>query len=90
MKDHGNFGFDEHADHNMHFGVREHAMGSIANGMSLHGGIIPYTGTFLVFYDYMRPPVRMAALMRIRVIFIFTHDSVGLGKTARHTNRLNS
>ena len=55
-------------------------MGSIANGMSLHGGIIPYTGTFLVFYDYMRPPVRMAALMRIRVIFIFTHDSVGLGE----------
>jgi transketolase len=80
LKDHGNFGFDERADHNMHFGVREHAMGSVANGMSLHGGIIPYTGTFLVFYDYMRPPVRMAAIMGIRVIFIFTHDSVGLGE----------
>jgi len=80
LKDHGNFGFEECVDHNRHFGVREHAMGSIANGMSLHGGIIPYTGTFLVFYDYMRPPVRMAALMGIRVIYIFTHDSVGLGE----------
>jgi len=80
LKDHGDFGFDEHADHNMHFGVREHAMGAIANGMSLHGGIIPYTGTFLVFYDYMRPPIRMAALMGIRVIYIFTHDSIGLGE----------
>ena len=80
LKDHGYYGFDEHVDHNMHFGVREHAMGSIANGMSLHGGIIPYTGTFLIFYDYMRPPVRLAALMGIRVIFIFTHDSVGMGE----------
>jgi transketolase len=80
LKDHGNFGFDERADHNLHFGVREHAMGAVANGMSLHGGIIPYTGTFLVFYDYMRPPVRIAAIMGIRVIFIFTHDSVGLGE----------
>jgi transketolase len=64
----------------MHFGVREHAMGAIANGMALHGGIIPYTGTFLIFYDYMRPPVRLAALMGIRVIYIFTHDSIGLGE----------
>ena len=80
LRDHGNFGFKERVDNNMHFGVREHAMGSIANGMSLHGGIIPYTGTFLVFYDYMRPPVRMAALMGIRVIYIFTHDSVGMGE----------
>jgi transketolase len=55
-------------------------MGAIANGMSLHGGLIPYTGTFLIFYDYMRPPVRLAAMMGIRVIFIFTHDSVGLGE----------
>ncbi len=80
LKDYGCFGFDNPVDHNMHFGVREHAMGAIANGMSLHGGIIPYTGTFLIFYDYMRPPVRLAALMGIRVIFIFTHDSVGLGE----------
>jgi len=55
-------------------------MGAIANGMSLHGGVIPYTGTFLVFYDYMRPPVRLAALMGIRVIYIFTHDSIGMGE----------
>ena len=80
LKDHGHYGFEEYCGHNMHFGVREHAMGAIANGMSLHGGIIPYTGTFLVFYDYMRPPVRLAALMGIRVIFIFTHDSVGMGE----------
>ncbi len=80
LKDHGHYGFDEYCGHNMHFGVREHAMGAIANGMSLHGGIIPYTGTFLIFYDYMRPPIRLAALMGIRVIYIFTHDSVGLGE----------
>ena len=65
---------------NLHFGVREHAMGALANGMALHGGIIPYTATFMVFYDYMRPPVRLAALMHQRVIFIFTHDSIGLGE----------
>ena len=80
LKDHGHYGFEEYCGHNMHFGVREHAMGAIANGMALHGGIIPYTGTFLIFYDYMRPPVRLAALMGIRVIYIFTHDSVGLGE----------
>ncbi len=80
LKDCGYYGFDEYSGHNMHFGVREHAMGAIANGMALHGGIIPYTATFLVFYDYMRPPVRLAALMGIRVIYIFTHDSIGLGE----------
>ncbi len=80
LKDHGHYGFEEHCDHNIHFGVREHAMGAIANGMSLHGGTIPYTGTFLIFYDYMRPPVRLAAMMGIRVIYIFTHDSIGLGE----------
>lgn len=80
LKDHGHYGFEEYSAHNIHFGVREHAMGAIANGMSLHGGLIPYTGTFLIFYDYMRPPVRLAAMMGIRVIFIFTHDSVGLGE----------
>jgi len=80
LKDHGHYGFDECCGHNMHFGVREHAMGAIANGMSLHGGLIPYTGTFLIFYDYMRPPVRLAALMGIRVVFIYTHDSIGLGE----------
>jgi transketolase len=80
LKDRGHYRFEDYSGHNMHFGVREHAMGAIANGMSLHGGVIPYTGTFLIFYDYMRPPVRLAALMGIRVIFIFTHDSVGLGQ----------
>ncbi len=80
LKDHGNYGFQEYSGHNMHFGVREHAMGAIASGMALHAGIIPYTGTFLIFYDYMRPPVRLAAMMGIRVIYIFTHDSIGLGQ----------
>jgi transketolase len=65
---------------NFRFGVREHAMGSIGNGMALHGGLRPYTGTFLIFSDYMRPAVRLAALMRLPVIFIFTHDSIGLGE----------
>jgi len=65
---------------NLRFGVREHAMASILNGMSLHGGIIPYAGTFLVFSDYMRPAIRLAALMGIKVIYIFTHDSIGLGE----------
>ncbi len=65
---------------NIHFGVREHAMGSIAVGMALHRGVIPYTATFLVFADYERPAIRMAALSRQRVIFIFTHDSIGVGE----------
>ncbi len=65
---------------NIHFGVREHAMGAIANGMALHGGIIPYTATFAVFADYMRPPIRLAALMGIRVVYVFTHDSIALGE----------
>ncbi|MBI2831212.1 MAG: transketolase [Chloroflexi bacterium] len=76
----GDFQSGSYCGHNMHFGVREHSMGAIANGMALHGGIIPYTATFLIFYDYMRPPVRLAALMGIRVIYIFTHDSIGLGE----------
>ena len=80
LKDHGHYGFEEYCGHNMHFGVREHAMGAIANGMALHGGAIPYTATFLIFSDYMRPPIRLAALMRQRVIYIFTHDSIGLGE----------
>ncbi|WP_322510885.1 transketolase [Chloroflexus sp.] len=65
---------------NLHFGVREHAMGAILNGMALHGGIIPYGGTFLVFSDYMRPAIRLAALMGLRVIYVFTHDSIGVGE----------
>jgi transketolase len=65
---------------NVHFGIREHAMGAILNGMALHGGFIPYGGTFLVFADYMRPAIRLAALMGVHVIYVFTHDSIGLGE----------
>ncbi|WP_448584193.1 transketolase [Thermocrinis sp.] len=65
---------------NLHFGVREHAMGTILNGMAYHGGILPYGGTFLVFSDYMRPSIRMASLSKLQVIYIFTHDSIGLGE----------
>ena len=65
---------------NVHFGVREHAMGSITTGMALHGGLTPYTATFLVFSDYMRPPIRLAALSKCSAIYIFTHDSIGLGE----------
>ena len=64
----------------VHFGVREHAMGAILNGLALHGGLRPYGGTFLIFSDYMRSPIRMAALMQLPVIFVFTHDSIGLGE----------
>jgi transketolase len=71
---------DSPAGRNFHFGVREHAMGAILNGMALYGGIIPYGGTFLVFADYMRPAVRIAALSHIPSIFVYTHDSVGLGE----------
>jgi transketolase len=80
LKSKGDFSADNYAGHNIHFGVREHAMGSIASGMAVHGGIIPYTATFLVFYDYMRPPVRLAALMGLRVVYVFTHDSIGVGE----------
>jgi len=65
---------------NIHFGVREHAMGAIAGGMALHGGLIPYTATFFTFADYMRPPMRLAALMGLRVIYVFTHDSIAVGE----------
>ncbi|MFP3944356.1 MAG: transketolase [Alphaproteobacteria bacterium] len=64
----------------IHYGVREHAMAAAMNGMALHGGVVPYGGTFLVFSDYARPAVRLSALMRRRVIYIFTHDSIGLGE----------
>jgi transketolase len=65
---------------NLHFGVREHGMAAILNGMALYRGIIPYGGTFLIFSDYMRPAIRLAALMRLKVIYIFSHDSIGLGE----------
>ena len=65
---------------NIHFGVREHAMGCIMNGMALSKGLIPYGGTFLIFSDYVRPAIRLAALMKLQVIYIFTHDSIGVGE----------
>ena len=65
---------------NLHYGIREHAMASIMNGMALHGGVRPFGGTFLIFSDYMRPAIRLAALMGQSVIYIFTHDSIGLGE----------
>jgi len=71
---------DDYRGRNLRFGVREHAMGSVLNGMALHGGLIPYGGTFLVFSDYMRPAIRLAALSRLKGIYIFTHDSIGLGE----------
>jgi transketolase len=64
----------------IHYGVREHAMAALMNGMALHGGLIPYGGTFLVFTDYCRPAIRLSALMRQRVIYVMTHDSIGLGE----------
>ncbi len=69
-----------HAGRNLHFGVREHAMGAIANGLAAHGGVLPYTATFLTFSDYMRPSMRLAALTGLQVVFVFTHDSIALGE----------
>ena len=71
---------DNPAGRNIFFGVREHAMGAVMNGMALHGGVLPYGGTFLVFSDYMRPAIRLAAMMGLHVIYVFTHDSIGLGE----------
>ncbi len=74
------FSATKRSGRNFRFGIREHGMGSIMNGMALHGGVIPYGGTFLVFADYMRPAIRLAALMKQQVIYVFTHDSIGLGE----------
>ncbi|MCL4468525.1 MAG: transketolase [Deltaproteobacteria bacterium] len=68
------------AGRNVHFGVREHAMGSVLNGIAAHGGIIPFGSTFLIFSDYMRPPIRLAALMGLKVVYVFTHDSISVGE----------
>jgi transketolase len=70
----------QYSGRNIHFGVREHAMGTILNGLAAHGGIIPFGSTFLIFSDYMRPPIRLAALMGLHVIYIYTHDSIALGE----------
>jgi transketolase len=80
LKDYPVFANDTFAGRNFHFGVREHGMVAMLNGMALHGGVIPYGGTFLVFSDYCRPAIRLAAMSHIPSIFVFTHDSVGLGE----------
>lgn len=74
------FANESYAGRNFHFGVREHGMASVLNGMALHGGVIPYGGTFLVFSDYARPAIRIAAISHVPTIFVFTHDSIGLGE----------
>lgn len=76
----GAFQAGSYQELNIHYGVREHAMVSIMNGMALHGGVIPFGGTFLVFADYCKPAIRLAALMKQRIILVFTHDSIGLGE----------
>lgn len=76
----GDFGRGNYGARNIRFGVREHAMGAILNGMALHRGFIPYGGTFLIFSDYMRPSIRLAALMKQRVIYVYTHDSIAVGE----------
>jgi transketolase len=76
----GDIGMGSDGGRNIHFGVREHGMGAIVNGMALHGGIIPYGSTFLIFSDYMRGSIRLAALMNTHSLFVFTHDSIGLGE----------
>jgi transketolase len=80
LKNYHSFSVENREGRIFHFGIREHAMGAILNGLAVTKGIIPYGGTFLVFSDYMRPPIRLAAIMKIRPIFIFTHDSIGLGE----------
>lgn len=75
-----NFAAGHHGGRYFHFGVREHAMGAVLNGLAYHGGVIPFGGTFLIFTDYMRPAIRLAALAGLKVIYVFTHDSIGLGE----------
>jgi transketolase len=80
IKDGKSFAADCYSGRNFHFGIREHAMGAIANGMTLHGGLIPFVSTFLVFYDYMRASVRLSAFMKQGVIYVYSHDSIGVGE----------
>jgi transketolase len=80
LKKYEAFSSKNYAGRNFHFGIREHGMGSILNGMALTKGIIPYGATFLIFSEYMRPPIRLAAIMKVRPIFVYTHDSIGLGE----------
>lgn len=80
LNEYKSFGLENREGRNFHFGIREHNMGAVLNGMALTKGIIPYGATFLIFSDYMRPPIRLAAIMEIRPIYVYTHDSIGLGE----------
>lgn len=80
LKGSSSFQAGSYAERNIHYGVREHAMGAAMNGMSLHGGLIPFGGTFLIFSDYCRPAIRIAALSGVPAVYVFTHDSIGLGE----------
>jgi transketolase len=80
IKDGGSFEPGSYEGRTFHFGVREHAMGATLTGMSLNGGLIPYGGTFMCFSDYMKPAIRLAALSHVQVVYVFTHDSIGLGE----------
>ena len=80
MKGRGDFSAENREGANLHFGVREHAMAAIGNGMMLHGGLRPYVATFFVFSDYMKPAMRLSALMKLPMIYVLTHDSIGVGE----------
>jgi transketolase len=80
IKDGGSFAAESYNGRILHWGIREHAMGSTMTGISLNGGLIPFGGTFMCFSDYMRPAIRLAALSEVQVIYVFTHDSIGLGE----------
>ncbi len=80
LKNYDSFEADNHGGRNFHFGIREHAMGSVLNGIAVTKGFTPYGATFLIFSEYMRPPIRLAAIMKIKPIFVYTHDSIGLGE----------
>ncbi|NDL68556.1 transketolase-like TK C-terminal-containing protein, partial [Anaerotalea alkaliphila] len=80
MEGRGHFTPGDHGGANLHFGVREHAMAAMANGIALHGGLIPYVAGFFVFSDYMKPAMRLSALMGLPVTYVFTHDSIGVGE----------
>jgi len=80
IKSSASFSAKDRTGKNIHFGIREHAMGSVLNGMAMYGGIIPFGATFLIFADYLRPTLRIAALSKVKTILVFTHDSIGLGE----------
>jgi len=80
LKEYDSFTSENRVGRNFHFGIREHAMGAAVNGMALTKGIIPFGATFLIFSEYMRPPIRLAAIMKINPVFVYTHDSIGLGE----------